>query len=78
MTVDDDHEGPRPDTGLVVRVWREPEDPSRVRARMLAFHGLDEPSSSTIAADEQQLVDAVSRWVRAQLGSTATHDRPSG
>ncbi len=57
------------DSGLLIRVWAEPDDPHTVRARCLSFEGDAEPSTWVTAAGEADVLNAVEQWVRSRLRS---------
>lgn len=58
------------DSGLLIRVWTEPGAPDLVRARMLSFHGGEEPVSWSTAAGEAAIVRALEEWLRSRVPST--------
>lgn len=53
-------------TGLLIRVWFEPDDPGRVRARMLTVTDDHEPQNWTTRAGEPAVLEAVRAWLAEQ------------
>lgn len=68
---------PAADTGLLIRVWTEPDTPDLVRARVLTLRGQEEPVTWATAAGEAAVLDAVGQWVRGQLHQLAAPALPS-
>ena len=64
------------DSGLLIRVWAEPDDPYTVRARCLSFEGDAEPATWVTAAGEADVLQAVEQWVRARLRSVPSPGSP--
>ena len=47
---------------LVIRAWLEPDDPVRVRARLLGLTGRD-ASSGVVVQGAEQVLEAVQHWL---------------
>jgi hypothetical protein len=54
---------------LVIRVWLEPDDPVRLRARLTQATDLDQPPATVaVAGDVRGVCGAVEAWLRQFLG----------